>query len=247
MSVDFKQSFNSTWETIISWLPTVLIVLIILLVGWIVAIAARLATRKLLELAGVNRHLAKTKLGDQINQVLGGVSNFFGKIVYWLVWLGTAGVAASRLNLQPVTDLVNAVYGYLPNILAALAIFIAAVVVSDFAKKVIQRVLGATPTGNIVSTVVPVIVMSIAGFMILNQLQLAPEIINITYGALMGALALGLALSFGLGGREVAARILEGAYDQGQKQIAQAKTDWKQTASGGSNGRKSKAGSTRKS
>lgn len=230
MQADLNQGFTNVLETLVSWIPTVLIVIVILLAGWLIAVIARAATRKLLDVMGLNRHLARTNLGDQINQVLGGASIFFGKIVYWLVWLGTIGVAASRLNLQPVSDLVNSVYGYLPNILAALAIFIGAALVSDFTKKVIKRVLGSTPTGNIVSTVVPIIVMSIAGFMILNQLQLASDIINITYGALMGALALGLALSFGLGGRDVAARILEGAYDQGQKQIAQAKSDWQHSA-----------------
>lgn len=226
MQANLNPSFNGIIDTVVSWVPIALTVLLILLIGWLVAIVLRSLTNKILDVLGLNRQLAKTNLGDQVNQVLGGTSAFFAKIVYVLVWLGTIGVAASRLNLQPVTELVNVVYGYLPNILAALVIFVGAVLVTNFTRRVTSRVLGKTATGNIVSTVVPVIVMSIAGFMILNQLQLAPEIINITYGALMGALALGLALSFGLGGRDVAGRILEGAYDQGQKQIAQAKTDW---------------------
>jgi hypothetical protein len=54
--------------------------------------------------------------------------------------------------------------------------------------------------------------MSIAVFMVLVQLRIAPEIVLITYGALMFALALGAALAFGLGGRDVAGRILHNAY-----------------------------------
>jgi hypothetical protein len=55
-------------------------------------------------------------------------------------------------------------------------------------------------------------------FMILNQLRIATEIVTITYAALMGALALGMALAFGLGGRDVASRVLEDAYRRGQQE-----------------------------
>ena len=64
--------------------------------------------------------------------------------------------------------------------------------------------------------------------MILEQLQIAPEIVQITYAALLGALALAAALAFGLGGREVAARMLEGAYQRGQESREQVRRDMQQ-------------------
>jgi hypothetical protein len=63
--------------------------------------------------------------------------------------------------------------------------------------------------------------MAIAVFMILNQLKIATDIVIITYAALMGAVALGMALAFGLGGRDVASRMLEDAYRSGQEARAQ--------------------------
>ena len=74
-----------------------------------------------------------------------------------------------------------------------------------------------TPTGKIVKTVAPVLVMAIAAFMILDELRIASNIVVITYAALMGAIALGMALAFGLGGRDVAGRLLESAYTKGQE------------------------------
>ena len=59
--------------------------------------------------------------------------------------------------------------------------------------------------------------MAIAVFMILDQLQIANNIVVITYAGLIGAVALGMALAFGLGGREVAGRILEAAYTKGER------------------------------
>jgi len=70
-----------------------------------------------------------------------------------------------------------------------------------------------------------VIVMSIAVFMILSQLEIAPEIVQILFTALIGSLALGLALAFGLGGRGVAERLLEDAYGKGQEQRDQVRRD----------------------
>jgi len=58
--------------------------------------------------------------------------------------------------------------------------------------------------------------MGIATFMILDQLNIAPAIVEITYIALLGSVALGMALAFGLGGRDVAARLLDDAYRQGR-------------------------------
>ena len=85
--------------------------------------------------------------------------------------------------------------------------------------------MGDTPTGKIVATAIPSLVMLIAIFMILNQLKIAPEIVTITYAALLGSVALGSALAFGLGGREVAGQLVGDAYRQGQQQKGQVKAD----------------------
>jgi hypothetical protein len=85
--------------------------------------------------------------------------------------------------------------------------------------------MGDTPTGKVVGSIVPVLIMSIATFMILNQLRIAPEIVTITYAALLGSAALAMALAFGLGGREVAHRMLEDAYRKGQEQRGQVRRD----------------------
>jgi hypothetical protein len=80
----------------------------------------------------------------------------------------------------------------------------------------------------VIATVVPILIMAIAGFMILDQLRIAETIVTITYASLLGAIALGMALAFGLGGREVAARMLEGAYQAGQQNREQVKRDLQQ-------------------
>ncbi len=148
-----------------------------------------------------------------------------GSLIFWIIWLGTLSIAITVLGVPALTAFVYAVYAYLPNVFAALLIFLAAGVVSTAVAGLVNRLMGDTPTGKLVGTVVPALTMLIAVFMILNQLQIAKDIVNITYTALMGSVALGLALAFGLGGRDVAARLLDQAYDKGAKNAARAKQD----------------------
>jgi hypothetical protein len=76
-----------------------------------------------------------------------------------------------------------------------------------------------------VASIVPVLIMGIAVFMIVNQLKIATGIVTITYAVLPGSIGLGRALAFGLGGRETAAQLVSGAYQKGQQQQNQVKQD----------------------
>jgi hypothetical protein len=96
-------------------------------------------------------------------------------------------------------------------VLAALVIFLVAGAISAAFAGLVGRVMGDTPLGKIFATAAPILIMTIATFMILDQLRIAHNIVVITYAALLGAIALETALAFGLGGREVAAEMLQGA------------------------------------
>ena len=109
--------------------------------------------------------------------------------------------------------------------IAALPIFVVAGLIATAVSALASRVMGDTALGRVVATGVPILVMTIATFMILDQLKIAHNIVVITYAALLGAIALGSALAFGLGGRAVAERVLEGAYQSTQENKAQWKRD----------------------
>ena len=119
----------------------------------------------------------------------------------------------------------NDVLAYLPNVIVAILIFVVAALVSGAAAGAGVKIMGDTPTGKVVASVAPAVIMVIALFMILEQLQIAPEIVRIAFAAIMFALALGLALAFGLGGRELAADALRQAKDKGADAAARAKQD----------------------
>jgi hypothetical protein len=148
-----------------------------------------------------------------------------GAVVFWLIFLFVLSAAVGALQIPAVTSFMNQVLAYLPNVIAAVIIFVIAGALAGGLAALVGRLMGETPTGKLVATVVPVLVMGIAVFMILNQLQIAPAIVTITYAALLGSLGLGMALAFGLGGRETAAQLVSGAYEHGQQRSGQVKRD----------------------
>lgn len=163
--------------------------------------------------------------GEWISRATSSPSGLLGRLVFWAVFLGAVALAVSVLGIDALTDFMGRIFLYLPNVIAAIAIFLVAGLVAGAVAALVDRTMGDTPTGRILRTVVPGLIMAIALFMILEQLEIAPEIVRITYAALIGALALAAALAFGLGGRDVAARMLEDAYVKGQQQRAQVRRD----------------------
>lgn len=212
-------------RTIAHWLPSLVGALLILLIGYLVAKGIESLVRRLLRRVGFDKLIHRGTAGSYISRVVESPAGLLGSLVFWIIWLGTLSIAITVLGVPALTSFVYAVYGYLPNVFAALLIFLAAGVISTAAAGLVNRLMGDTPTGKLVGMVVPALTMVIAVFMILNQLQIAKDIVNITYTALMGAVSLGLALAFGLGGRDVAARLLDQAYESGTRGVRQAKQD----------------------
>jgi hypothetical protein len=139
-----------------------------------------------------------------------------GWIAFWFIFLGAIAIAVSQLGIAALDNFVQSIAAYLPNVVVAILIFVLAGAIAAAVGGLLSRTLGGTATGKIAATAAPVLIMGIAVFMILDQLKIAPTIVTITYVALLGSVALGLAIAFGLGGRDVAARMLEDAYRSGR-------------------------------
>jgi hypothetical protein len=201
--------------------------LLILLIGYIVARVVKGILTKVLERVGLDKALHTGSTGQYVNQVAPDVkpSRTIGAIAFWFIFLGAISIAVSQLGIAALTDFVGSIAAYLPNVVAAILIFVVAGVIAAAVGGLVARTMGDTPTGKVVGSVVPVLVMAIATFMILNQLQIATEIVTITYAALIGGVFLAMALAFGLGGRSVAQRMLEDAYDKGQDNKDRVKDD----------------------
>jgi hypothetical protein len=212
---DFSDSVDRAWDEFFLWLPRFVGFLVILLVGYIVAKIVGGLVVRLLQRAGLDRLIDRGAGGSYVLRVIESPSRLLGTLSFWAVFLGAVSIAVDVLGIKALEDLVHSVWAYIPNVLAALLIFVVASLIAGAIVTLVDRTMGDTPTGGIVRAAAPVLVMAIAAFMILDQLNIATNIVVITYAAIVGAVALGMALAFGLGGRDVAGRLLENAYTKG--------------------------------
>ena len=226
-SLSISTSVQRAFDQFFGYLPNLLGFVVILLVGYFVARIVRSVVNKLLAKSRIDATLRKGRAGQYVEKASPGgrPSRLIGALVFWLIFLYVLSAAISALQIPAVTSFMNQVLAYLPNVIAAVIIFVIAAAISGAIAAVANKTMGETPTGKLAETVGPGVVMAIAIFMILTQLQIAPAIVTITYAALLGMLALTGALAFGLGGRDVAARMWSTAYDKSQDAKDQAQSD----------------------
>lgn len=218
-------SADRAFTVFFAWVPALVGAIVVLLIGYVVAKVVAKLVYKASHRAGVDRALHSGPGGNVVGKITRSPSRLLGAITFWAIFLSAISLAASVLHIKALTAFVGAVWAFLPNVIVALLIFILAGLIATAASTLATRVMGDTGIGRVVATGVPILVMTIATFMILDQLKIAHNIVVITYAALLGAIALGSALAFGLGGRSVAERMLEGAYQNAQENKGRWKRD----------------------
>lgn len=194
------------------FLVNVLLVVVILLIGWIIAKIIKTLVTKVLKAIKVDQ------LSDQINldSVLakGGISyslsELIGVICYWLAVLVTFVVAVNAIGLTVAADLLNRVVLYVPNIIAAVFILILGMFVATLLSNIVKTAANnaGVSQAKLLGKVVEVVVIIFAVAITLEQLGIATKIIELAITVVLASLGLGLALAFGLGCRDLAAKYI---------------------------------------
>ncbi|HET9670629.1 MAG TPA: hypothetical protein VFQ93_13560 [Casimicrobiaceae bacterium] len=195
-----------------AFLPRLLLAILVLVVGWLVAKLVRFAIVRALhainfnvvtEKAGIDRFLSQGGADVDTIRVLGG-------LFYWLVILAALMIAFNSLDLAYVTDLLGRVVLFVPRVMVAVVILVFGAYFARFIGTAVAtylRNLGAREAG-LMGRLALYAIMTFAIMIALDQLGLG-DIIRETFLVLVGAVALALALAFGLGGQRRAAELLE--------------------------------------
>ena len=224
---DILSSLQSAFTTFLSYVPQVIGALLVLIIGYIIARLIRAGISRLLRKVRVDEKLTHGQGGEYVARFSpqGRPSQLVGLVVQYVLMVFVIVSAIGTLNIPAVTGFMNQVLAYLPNVIAALLIFLIAAAIAAAVGGLVHRTMGDTPTGRVARSAAPTLVMAIAVFMILNQLGIATVIVTATYIALIGAVALGSALAFGLGGRDAAADLINSGYRKAQEQSEQVRDD----------------------
>jgi hypothetical protein len=205
-------SLQGLWVSVINFLPSLIGALVILIIGLIVAAIVRAIVQKIIDAIKVDALLRKVGLGPHFER--GGLQinsgKFVGLLVYWFLIIVFVLAAADILQLWGLSAFLQSVVFYLPNIIVAVLIMLAAVVLANFLRSLVKssvasaRLHGAKFLGSLTWWVVIVF-----GFLAaLIQLGIATVIINTLVTGLIAMLALAGGIAFGLGGKDYASHLL---------------------------------------
>lgn len=194
-------------------IPNILGAIVLLIIGWIVAgIVGGLVTRlcrvihvdTVADRVGVNRFLQQA--GARLR-----TSNVIGEIIKWVIRLVFIEVAAEQLGMPQVSLIINQILGFVPNIIVAMIILGLGAFLGQLLGGLVRGMASEAQIGNanLLSRLTFGAVMAFAIIAALNELNVAPVVVNTLYIGLVAALALALGLAFGLGGRDTAARLTE--------------------------------------
>jgi hypothetical protein len=194
------------------FLPRVLLALVILIAGWLIAKAVRFAIVKTLR--AINFNVVTEKAGvDNFLQQGGGqvdTTSVLGLLFYWLIILAALMIASNSLGLSYVTDLLGRIVLFVPKVMVAVLILAFGAYFARFVGTALTTycknvgIGDAELLGRFALFAIMIFVILIA----LDQLGLG-EIIRESFLIVIAAIALGLALAFGLGGQKLAAELLE--------------------------------------
>jgi Conserved TM helix len=206
-----RQSFNEVFGEII---PTLLGALIIVFAGYLLAKLLERLVDQALRRIGLNALLAKGGVMDAVERSGTHVNptRVITNLVFWLVMFTVILFAANVLGLESLATVFGQLVSYIPSIIAAIVIILAGIVLGQFVGGLIGASTGAMHGGRVLARVGSGGIILLAVFMALQELGIATDIVTTAFALLFGAIALALALAFGLGGRDIAAQITRDWY-----------------------------------
>ena len=215
-------SLASALSALLSFIPALIGALIVLLIGWVIAGALARLVGALLERVGFDRAAQRTGVTDFLARTgwrRPRASFLMGELVKWFIRLIFLEAAASAVHLQAVTDIINRLVLFIPNLMVALVVLLLGALIARFVAGLVRG--SASEAGfansNLLATLSQVAVLGFAVIVAVNQIGIASTIVNTLFTAIVGALALAFGLAFGLGGRDIAARIWARWYQVGQE------------------------------
>lgn len=192
-------------------LVNVFIVLLILLVGWGISRGIKIAVTRALR--GLKVDVLSDKVGMDGLLAKGGIkyslSELMGVLCYWLSMLITLMLAINAVGLTVAVDLLNRVILYIPNVIAAVFIFVVGIFVSNLLKNMVSAAANNTglSEGRLLSRIVEITVMIFVIAVALEHLNIGARIVELTVGIILASLGLGVAIAIGLGCKEIIGRI----------------------------------------
>jgi hypothetical protein len=209
----------------LSAIPKIIGFAVILIVAWLLSALVEKGIAALLRAVKFNDLSARSGLSDFVGKMgtHTDASGVIALVAKWFIRLIGMVVAFDALGLPAVSDVLRDLLLWLPNVVVALVVL----VIGGLAARALSNLVrGATAeagisSSNLLAKVAASLVWAFAIVVAVNQIGIATTLVNTLFMAFVGAIALGLGLAFGLGGRETAGQIVSKWYSTAQEKSGQ--------------------------
>lgn len=206
-------ALQNLWQGFLTFIPTLVGAIIVFIIGWFISVGigkliAEILTRikfnQLFEKVGWKQALERAEL--KVN-----ASEFLGAIVKWVLVIVFMLAAVEILGFVEFAGFLKSILAYLPNVIVAALIFVVTVILVDIVEKVVRATVEGVKVGygHLVSAIIKWSIWIFAILAILHQLGIAKPFMETLFTGFVAMLVIALGISFGLGGKEVAADILQ--------------------------------------
>jgi len=206
-------SLQTLWTGFIGFLPNLLGAIIVFIIGWMIAtLLGKLATQ-IIQTLRIDQVLSKMNLRRSLERANLKLDSgkFIGELVRWFFIIVFMMAATDILGLSQVTDFLKQVILYIPQLMVAVLILLAAILIANFLEKLVKASVEAAglQSANFLAAVTKWAILVFAILAALLQLGIVPALIQTIFTGLVAALVISVGLAFGLGGKEMATRILD--------------------------------------
>lgn len=212
----FSERLEQSFALLGEFVPALFGALVILFAGYLLARMIEKGTAKLLRRLHFNQLLerggvlqAVERSGSHLNP-----AKVIANLLFWVVMFAVLLIAASAIGLDSLANVFTELMSYIPSVIAAIVIIILGIVLGGFVGGLIMASAGGLHGGPWLARIGRGGVIVLAVFMALQELGIATDIVTTAFAILFGAVALALALSFGLGNRELAGEVTREWYER---------------------------------
>ena len=194
------------------FLPRLLAMLIVALLGWVIAYVLKVVLRGILRIARIDRLSANAGATQLLSKAaLPPLTELLSRFVFWVVWVGFLLLGVNTLGIVALQEHISRFFLYLPRLFAALFIvFLGSLAASFFSRAALLAAVNANfPSPRLLANSIRTVIVIFAVSIMFEELGLAEKTIIVAFAIVFGAAMLGLAIAFGLGGRDLAKQFLE--------------------------------------
>jgi len=218
---ELSQALQEIARSFAHFLPRLIVMLILAVVGWVIAYVVKVVLRSILGLVKFDK-LSENAGASQLltKAALPSASEMLSRFVFWVAWLGFILLGVSVLGILGLQEQIARFFLFLPRLFVAIFImFIGLLAASFFSRAALLAAVNANvPSPRLLSLAVRSIIIVFVLSVVFEELGLAEQTMLVAFGIAFGALMLGLAIAFGLGGRDLARRFLEERFVRGKKE-----------------------------